>query len=130
MLNFKSYLGSLTLSFCMMVLAGCSTTAMVKSDLTALGMPDKIFSGDSTVVAKFMEPADVSKYCSKVINNKKVLPNWYHACVYKTEKGVIVMVAPKPGSMDAETYAELLEHEYQHVGQAMRGDELNHKDWN
>lgn len=130
MLNIKFYIRALFLPFSLLTLAACSTSAMVKADLAASGMPEKLFTGDSTVVAKFMEPADVSSFCSKVINKKGVLPEWYHACVYKTEKGVIVMVAPKPGSMDAEAYAELLEHEYQHIGQAMKGDDLDHKGWN
>ena len=124
--------GKLTLGLiiCLLAMSGCSSTAAVKASLIQAGMPTEKFEGDSTVITKFMNPSDVSDHCSKKIHKTPLALKWYHACVYTKKSGVIVLVAPKPGSIDAEAYAALLEHEYQHIGQAIKGEKLGHADWN
>ena len=109
------------------LLHGCST--LVQTDLAITGMPSELFQGDSTVITKYMDRDDVSAHCQKKIGGSKLLPAWHHACVYRKSNGEIVMALPKPGTMDSKAYAGLLQHEYQHVGQILTGQKIDHGGW-
>ena len=108
-------------------LSACS--AVVDVNLALEGMPKTQYVGSSTVTTKYLPRAEVSRHCSQKLNAASKLKRWYNACVYTQKNGDIIMVMPPPGTLNPQSYAKLLEHEYQHVGQAVEGRALGHEDW-